>query len=601
MRGHVTPRRARSKRPKKPAHRPLREAAKLKAALAASEARFWEVLDNTSHALFTVDVSEDGDFRIGSINRADEIASGLRREEVVGKPLHEAFPAHIARPLQENYRRCVELGAPISYQEEVNLSVGRRTYDTSLVPLRDESGRIYRIVGSTRDVTERTETQEALHESQERLRLVSDNIPEGMIYQVDFGVDGASRAFTYLSAGVEQLHGVTVDEAMKDASAIYGQVLEEDRPLLARRETEAMVAMSTFSAEVRIRLPSGQIRWCLVTSSPRRLANNHLLWDGLEVDITARHQLEAEKEELVSTLAERVKELNCVSEVSSIIEMHRGSMSETLEEIVNALPPAWRHPEVCCARLTVDDDEHKTANYRETRWKQTSEIMIYGAQAGRIEVAYLEERDAADEGPFLRQERSLLTLVARRLGCFIERVRAEAALKESERRFCELSTIDDLTQLYNSRHFFERLDAELNRANRYSQPVALMLLDVDNFKAFNDAHGHLEGDQVLRRLGRVMTQCLRRTDSAYRYGGEEFTVLLPMTSSPEGAATAERISAEFKKENVAAAVGRELRLTLSIGVGQYRPNEAAKAFLCRVDQLMYRAKNSGKDQICCEA
>jgi diguanylate cyclase (GGDEF)-like protein/PAS domain S-box-containing protein len=182
-----------------------------------------------------------------------------------------------------------------------------------------------------------------------------------------------------------------------------------------------------------------------------------------------------------------------------------------------------------------------------------------------------------------------------------ERKRIEEALRDSEKRYRELSIVDDLTQLYNSRHFYFQLKIELDRSNRYEQPLTLLLLDLDNFKSFNDAYGHVEGDQVLRRLGQVIKKCMRETDFAYRYGGEEFTILLPMTTTPEGAVTAERIRTEFRKEIFSPAPGKEVHMTLSIGLAQYKPQEEIKPFVHRVDQLMYKAKKNGKDRICSEA
>jgi len=183
-----------------------------------------------------------------------------------------------------------------------------------------------------------------------------------------------------------------------------------------------------------------------------------------------------------------------------------------------------------------------------------------------------------------------------------KRKEMEALLKDSEKRYRELSIIDGLTQLYNSRYFYHQLKLEIDRVNRYEeQPLTLLLLDLDDFKQFNDTYGHVEGDQVLSRLGQVVKRCLRQTDSAYRYGGEEFTIILPMTTSKDAVITAERIRAEFKKETFSPAPGQgNVHVTVSIGLGQYKPQEDTKVFVNRVDQLMYLAKKNGKDRVCSE-
>jgi diguanylate cyclase (GGDEF)-like protein/PAS domain S-box-containing protein len=181
-----------------------------------------------------------------------------------------------------------------------------------------------------------------------------------------------------------------------------------------------------------------------------------------------------------------------------------------------------------------------------------------------------------------------------------ERKRIGEALQDSENRYRELSIVDDLTQLYNSRHFYFQLKIELERSNRYEHPLTLLMLDLDDFKAFNDTYGHIEGDRVLRRLGQMVKSCLRETDLAYRYGGEEFTILLPMTTSADGAVTAERIRAKIKKEIFSPAPGQDVHLTVSIGLAQYKPKEDMKTFVHRVDQLMYQGKKNGKDRVCSE-
>ncbi len=177
--------------------------------------------------------------------------------------------------------------------------------------------------------------------------------------------------------------------------------------------------------------------------------------------------------------------------------------------------------------------------------------------------------------------------------------RREEALRSSENKYRKLSIIDDLTRLYNSRYFYVQLKKEIERSNRYGQPLALLLLDIDNFKQFND-NGHVEGDQVLLRFDQIAKRCLRQTDSAYRYGGEEFTIILPLTTGKNATFTAERIRADFKRESFYQESTPDNHLTVSTGLAQYKTNENMIAFVNRVDQLMYRAKQQGKDRICHE-
>jgi diguanylate cyclase (GGDEF)-like protein len=172
-----------------------------------------------------------------------------------------------------------------------------------------------------------------------------------------------------------------------------------------------------------------------------------------------------------------------------------------------------------------------------------------------------------------------------------------AALRESEKKFRELSITDDLTGLYNSRHFFRQFKAEIERSNRYRHLLSLLILDLDNFKQYNDAHGHLAGDKVLARSGEILRKSLRKTDSAYRYGGEEFTVILPESAGKESLHFAERIRQAFEKEAFSLRQEENLPVTVSIGVAQYIPGEEITNFIKRADKNLYAAKNNGKNRI----
>lgn len=163
----------------------------------------------------------------------------------------------------------------------------------------------------------------------------------------------------------------------------------------------------------------------------------------------------------------------------------------------------------------------------------------------------------------------------------------------------KLSITDGLTQLFNSRHFYNQLKGEIERFNRYGYKLSLLLLDIDNFKDFNDTYGHLEGDKILVHLGRVIKSCLRKMDTAYRYGGEEFTIILPGTHGEEARTVAERLRSAVAAENFSCGKVSDLEITISIGVTQYRQDEEISSFVQRADQAMYQSKQAGRNQVSC--
>ena len=171
----------------------------------------------------------------------------------------------------------------------------------------------------------------------------------------------------------------------------------------------------------------------------------------------------------------------------------------------------------------------------------------------------------------------------------------EEALRESEKRYKDLSITDDLTGLFNQRHFYNQLRVEMDRIQRYKHPLALLLLDVDNFKIYNDTYGHLAGDKVLAKLGEVIRKSIRKTDSAYRYGGEEFTVILTETRGQDAGVAAERIRKGFSEEIFFPVPLEPVHVTLSVGIADYRDGEEITSFVKRVDQNMYEAKRKGKN------
>ena len=183
----------------------------------------------------------------------------------------------------------------------------------------------------------------------------------------------------------------------------------------------------------------------------------------------------------------------------------------------------------------------------------------------------------------------------------LKRVLKERDLSQERVRMMEklqrLAITDGLTKLHNSRSFYSQLEVEVDRFNRYKHPLALLLLDIDHFKDYNDGFGHLEGDKVLVRISQVIKSCLRKLDSAYRYGGEEFTVILPETSCEEALLVAERIRNVVHSEVFQPEGGQEMSITISVGATQYMENEELSAFIQRADKAMYLSKQKGRNQV----
>lgn len=161
----------------------------------------------------------------------------------------------------------------------------------------------------------------------------------------------------------------------------------------------------------------------------------------------------------------------------------------------------------------------------------------------------------------------------------------------------KLSITDGLTKLYNSRYFYAQVKSEIGRSNRYGHPLSLLLLDIDRFKEYNDTYGHLEGDKVLVKLGQTVKACLRKMDSAYRYGGEEFTVILPETVGEEAATVANRIRTAVEEDCFYPTAGEPVSITISVGVTEYTPEEDISTLIQRADQAMYQSKQSGRNKV----
>lgn len=236
----------------------------------------------------------------------------------------------------------------------------------------------------------------------------------------------------YNSPNIEKYFGWKPEDVIGNTAVenIYAEDLDVAQKFIETLIDEPDVEKTT---EIRYKCKDGRYKWIGFTC--RNLMHepdiNGLL--GNYRNITERKQAEIEKEKLLHKLGERVKELNCLYNVAKINEIPKINLEHIFEATVRVLPPAWQYPEITCARIIVKTREYKTDNFIETKWKQSVDISIQGEIAGEISIYYLEERPPLDEGPFLKEERTLLQAIAERLGRIYERKQIETDLKVSEK------------------------------------------------------------------------------------------------------------------------------------------------------------------------
>ena len=164
--------------------------------------------------------------------------------------------------------------------------------------------------------------------------------------------------------------------------------------------------------------------------------------------------------------------------------------------------------------------------------------------------------------------------------------------KRMEEELKKLAITDNLTRLYNRRHFMARLKEETGRAKRQGHNVSIIMMDIDGFKKYNEEHGHQEGDMILARMGEAMQKTLRRSvDSAFRYGGDEFAAIVPEASAKDAGRVTERIKGNF--DEAGGSAGKGGKVTFSAGVAQHKEDESLENLLDRADRAIYEARSMG--------
>ncbi|HEV7397426.1 MAG TPA: diguanylate cyclase [Pyrinomonadaceae bacterium] len=269
-----------------------------------------------------------------------------------------------------------------------------------------------------------------------------------------------------------------------------------------------------------------------------------------------------------------------ISEVSTI-RLGEGIAGEVLE---NKRPYMVSDLEAAGFRPAPADRRYKTKSFI------SYPITIGGRRVGVLNVA-----DKSGGGAYNDLDLSVLDIVGPQVALALER----AEWQEKASQYQLMSITDPLTGLQNRRYLEERLAEEVNRTRRYQQPLSFLMIDIDDFKHYNDRNGHPAGDLALQMAAQELKASLRSADVASRYGGEEFSILLPQTSLPEAGVIAERMREKIVRTKFPHAAGQPLgAVTISIGVSTFSATvDTSDKIIWAADRALYEAKRDGKNKI----
>ncbi|MDB5552219.1 MAG: domain S-box/diguanylate cyclase protein [Rhizobium sp.] len=511
-------------------------------------------------------------------------------EALSGKTDFDFYPAGIAERFREDEEVIVEARKAVTLEQTATLPDGtERKLVTLKAPLFGSDGEFIGLITHNRDVTETEALKRDLEGARAKLQAAIDNMNDGMAM---FGTDGR---LIYCNDRYRQLFPLTAHLRVPGArfNDLVSASAEMGEALLNAPEVDAWVTRvagaATSEAVNTFQMFDG--RW--LQSRAATISDGLLL---LITDITEKRQAEMET---VKTAAEYqalfVHSVAGIYRSTSDGRMLRanpalvrlnGYDSETeLLERVRDIAAEWY----------VDPqrrEDFKRLMLRDGRVNDfVSEIYRHKSRE-RIWVSETAWMVPGDDGTTAYFEGTVIEIT--------DRKQAEEEIKRTNVKLLSLAATDGLTGLMNRRSFDEILEREVVNAESTRAPLSLILMDVDNFKSYNDRYGHPQGDECLRFLGRVLkAACRSPSDIACRYGGEELAIILPATTAHDALAVATRLCESVRGLNLRHEASRFGIVTISAGVATVVPNAAdtAAGLVRKADEALYAAKGGGRDRV----
>ncbi|MCO5296305.1 MAG: diguanylate cyclase [Fimbriimonadaceae bacterium] len=456
-----------------------------------------------------------------------------------------------------------------------------------------------------RDISEIKRTQNELMESQKLVRDVADSTLD-LLYILEL----PSRRLTYANHQFGEMLGIAPDSEAELSLDYMETIVHPDDAHVLRDRVDLVSVLpdgEVLESELRIRRADGAWRWLNIRTTvfKRNPEGEPCLILNTAHDVTARKRADAEEREMRRVMENALEGMSKLDTSGRYIYANPAYAELCGLKIEELIGRAWSdlvHPVDRGDMVQRYQEMLKTGRVEAECRGQRPDGTIYFKRVvmtatrtpdGDFDGHYCFASDVTDRRGFelqMRQQMQALTEYSLQLET------KSAELQDANRRLQSLASNDGLTGIPNHRTLHDRLRREFACRERDGKPISFLLADIDHFKAYNDAFGHPEGDEVLRMVAAILTGSARPLDEVARYGGEEFAVILPGTKLEDALLVAERFRVEIESH-----AWQKRGITLSIGVagteipGIISPGQLVEA----ADRALYLAKHNGRNRIEC--
>jgi len=409
----------------------------------------------------------------------------------------------------------------------------------------------------------------------ERLSAIAESIP-GVVYQRVVTPDGDIR-YTYISEGARDLFGVSPEEILKDPNALFDIFTPEYHATFRERLLTAAKELKMWDVEASIVTREGQLKYTHAIARPSLQEDGSVVFDGVILDATRIRKAEIMVQHLGRILDRSSNEVYVFkSDDFKFVQVNQSALDNlnfTHEELMSMTP----------MELATDFGDDLLSRFLEQ------------LRSGKQNEISFETTHRRKDGTGYPVDVTLQISHEQSPPCFVAIVQDISERKRAEDHIRRQASFDALTGLPNRTVFFDHMTMAIASAFRNGKSFAVLFVDLDRFKDVNDSLGHIVGDELLKIVGKRLKSSIRKIDTVARFGGDEFTIILPEISHDHDAAVIsekvlERLSAPFTIED------QELFVGASIGITIY-PNDAKDeiTLLRNADMAMYRAKEEGRN------